>query len=420
LLTLVPAIAQAQANPVLTPVACAGLKWEYADPAFQPLANAKAFFGRYDGGIYRIEIPDNWNGEFVLWARGARSDQGPKGHIVQPEMPGSTGGSARLRQHWIRNGYAWGASSYRCNGGPGIGLLDTLSLRDAFVKHSGKRPTRTYLTGASMGGGIVLRALHLLPNDFAAGIAMCPVVAPERFDFAMSVAMAAEAISGVQLHESTLDADIARMRQVLGTPENYTAKGRQLASVQINVSGGPRPFAVEGLKDRFMANIQDAVRSIPGNDVATNASTVYMLDERFGLTASALNKQVRRKPADVMLRGPKSRYLEVSALDGSIARPLMTLHGTGDLQVPISGERYLRQVVQKAGKSELLIQRVMRIPGHCRFSDEEQIQAFDDVVKWVNEGRRPEGDDVMADLTDAGKKFTNPLRPGDPGIVTLP
>ena len=53
----------------------------------------------------------------------------------------------------------------------------------------------------------------------------------------------------------------------------------------------------------------------------------------------------------------------------------------------------------------------MRIPGHRRFSDEEQIQAFDDLFKWVKEGKRPEGDDVMADLRDAGRKFTNPLRP---------
>jgi len=42
-------------------------------------------------------------------------------------------------------------------------------------------------------------------------------------------------------------------------------------------------------------------------------------------------------------------------------------------------------------------------------------KAFDDVVKWVREGARPQGDDVMGDLRDAGRRFTNPLRPGDPG-----
>ena len=65
------------------------------------------------------------------------------------------------------------------------------------------------------------------------------------------------------------------------------------------------------------------------------------------------------------------------------------------------------------------MQRVMRIPGHCRFSEQEQIQAFDDLVKWVKEGVKPEGDNVMADFRDAGRRFTNPLRPGDPGVLTV-
>ena len=28
-------------------------------------------------------------------------------------------------------------------------------------------------------------------------------------------------------------------------------------------------------------------------------------------------------------------------------------------------------------------------------------------------------DDVLADLTNAGMKFTNPLRPGDPGAIRV-
>jgi hypothetical protein len=92
----------------------------------------------------------------------------------------------------------------------------------------------------------------------------------------------------------------------------------------------------------------------------------------------------------------------------------MTLHGTGDLFVPISVERSLRQAVDSAGKSALLVQRIMRIPGHCSFSRSEQTRAFDDLVKWVRDGTRPDGDDVLGDLSNAGLKFTDPLRPGDP------
>jgi len=47
------------------------------------------------------------------------------------------------------------------------------------------------------------------------------------------------------------------------------------------------------------------------------------------------------------------------------------------------------------------------------------IKAFDDLTKWVRQGTKPEGDDVSGDLSDAGRKFTDPLRPGDPGGVRI-
>ena len=43
------------------------------------------------------------------------------------------------------------------------------------------------------------------------------------------------------------------------------------------------------------------------------------------------------------------------------------------------------------------------------------IRAFDDLVKWVRDGVKPEGDEVEGDLSRAGIKFTQPLRPDDPG-----
>ena len=94
---------------------------------------------------------------------------------------------------------------------------------------------------------------------------------------------------------------------------------------------------------------------------------------------------------------------------------MLTLHGTGDLFVPISLQRTLKQAVDAAGRQQFLVQRVIRTPGHCGFSRQEQVQAMDDVVRWVRQDVRPQGDDVMGDLRDAGRRFTNPIRPGDPG-----
>jgi hypothetical protein len=128
----------AMGKPGVTPVPCPTQEWQYSDPAFEALAGAKAFFGRYDGGLYRIEIPDRWNGELALYAHGFVSNAGANGSMLRVQ-------NHSIRAHLIAGGFAWAASSYRCNGYvPGQGLLDTMALVDLFTKSNGGRaPQRT-------------------------------------------------------------------------------------------------------------------------------------------------------------------------------------------------------------------------------------------------------------------------------------
>lgn len=404
-------------RPGITPVACPIQTWELSDATFEALPGAKAFFGTYDGGIYRIEIPEKWNGELMLSAHGFVANSGVQGSRLRV-------GNPAIRQHLIDQGFAWAASSYRCNGYiPGIGLQDTMALVDLFTKfNGGTAPRRTYLTGTSMGGHVTLLGMHEFPTSFAGGLAMCPA-GPELFDYFTAVGAAAEVVTGVQFKEmSTMQQDLKLMAEALGQPTSYTEKGRQLASIQIHLSGGPRPFAVEGLASRFLANISGgalAGGTSPSNRVVTNAQYKYTIDPDLGLPADALNAKVRRKAADNEIRNPMGPYDELVPFDGKIERPLLTMHGTGDLFVPIHLQQTINRAVNAAGKQNLLVQRVYRIPGHCGFSVPEQALALDDLVKWVREGVKPEGDNVMGDLTDAGKKFTNPLRPNDPGTIRI-
>jgi pimeloyl-ACP methyl ester carboxylesterase len=240
-------------------------------------------------------------------------------------------------------------------------------------------------------------------------------------DFLTSVAAASEFISGIVVTEATRDQDVARLTAIVGKPPEYTEKGRQLASVQVQISGGPRPFALEGLESRFIENASTVVASGAQiwNRVASNADVRYHIDDGLGLTDSALNNSIRRKAADAEARSAKGPYEEAIPFDGRLERPVLTLHGSGDLYVPISLEQSLRRAVDAAGRSSWLVQRIVRSPGHCNFSAAEQADAFDALVEWARNGKRPEGDDVRGDLTNAGMKFTNPLRPGDPGNVRV-
>lgn len=410
--------AAALGRPGITPVPCPTQEWQLGDPKFDALSGAKAFFGQYDGGIYKIEIPDEWNGELALYAHGFVSNAGAQGSALRV-------GNSPIREHLIKNGYAWAASSYRCNGYvPGQGLLDTMALTDLFTKFNGGRaPQRVYLTGTSMGGHVTLLGMHEFPTTFAGGLAMCPA-GPELFDFFAATAGAAEVITGVQAHLETMQADVAKMNELLGKPPDYTDKGRQLASVEIQISGGPRPFAMEGLSagGRFAGNISPAALAgskTPSNRAVMTTQITYSIDESLGLTVDALNKSARRKALDAEIRNPMGPYDELVPFDGRLERPTLTMHGTGDLFVPIFLEQSLKRAVVAAGKEPLLTQRVYRIAGHCGFSQAEMIKAFDDLTTWVHKGTRPQGDEVMGDLSNAGMTFTDPLRPNDPGGIQV-
>ncbi len=405
-------------RPGITPVPCPTQEWQVGDPTFEALPGARAFFGKYDGGIYKIEIPDNWNGEFVLYAHGFVSNAGTNGSALRV-------GNSPIREHLIKEGYAWAASSYRCNGYvPGQGLLDTMALTDLFTKANGGRaPQRVFLTGTSMGGHVTLLGMHEFPTSFAGGLAMCPA-GPELFDFFAATAGAAEVITGVQATLDTMQADVTKMNEILGKPPDYTGKGRQLASVEIQISGGPRPFAMEGLASggRFAGNINPgalAGSTTPSSRAVMTTQIKYGVDEGLGITADTLNKNARRKPLDAEIRNPMGPYDELVPFDGKLERPLLTMHGTGDLFVPIFLEQALKKAVVAAGKESLLAQRVYRIAGHCGFSQAEMIKSFDDLAAWVHKGTKPAGDEVYGDLTNAGMTFTNPLRPNDPGGIRV-
>jgi hypothetical protein len=405
-------------RPGVSAVPCPEQAWQPGDPAFAALPGAEAVSGSYDGGLYRIEIPERWNGDLVLFAHGYVPAAGPNGSTLRPSFP-------PIREHLIRSGFAWATSSYRCNGYvPGQGLLDTMALTELFTKaNAGATPRRTYLTGQSMGGHVTILGLHEFPTTFAGGLAMCPA-GPELFDYFAAVSAAAEVVTGVELDRDGLVNDLVAIGRIVGTPPDYTPQGLQLASIQIQLSGGPRPFAVQGLEPRFLANVTTSAGALAGNTTPLSRAIgtthiKYAIGPGLGLTSEAVDSRVRRKTPDAAVRSAGGPYDELVPFDGAIERPLMSIHGTGDLFVPIHLQQILKRAVVAAGKQDLLAQRIMRIPGHCQFSEAETTKAFDDLVAWVERGVKPEGDDVLGDLSNAGLTFTSPLRPGDPGELTV-
>lgn len=66
-----------------------------------PGTSTTRLWGVHGGAGFRIEVPDNWNGDLVLYAHGFRGT-GLELTVSDP----------RIRQFLVTNGYAWAASSY--------------------------------------------------------------------------------------------------------------------------------------------------------------------------------------------------------------------------------------------------------------------------------------------------------------------
>lgn len=388
-------------------------------PKLDPLPGVETTIttGTLDRSAYIIEVPKTWNGELVLYAHGFA---GFGTEVSVQPIPDE------LRRYLATEGFAWAASSYSENGyDPGIGADDTLALKRYFAQTVGA-PKRTYLAGASMGGNVAALALEHQPGEYDGALALCGALGGiTQIDYLVSWVAAAEYTSGLKFPIGQPGANLASIflqdvPRTLGTPAAPTDRGKQFASIIRNLTGGPRPFFSEGFKEQYAANfglaLLDPERKTLVNKAATNKDAVYHIDAGLGLTDAQVNSGITRFASDPAARDAAA-HPDMVPTTGNISAPLLTLHGTGDLFVPISQEQYYRAKVAAAGKSDLLVQRAIRSAGHCKFSDQETVTAISDLVAWVRDGKKPAGDDLSGDLTNIGMQFTNPLRPNDPGGI---
>lgn len=378
--------------------------------AFDELPGAERYWGVHTGAGYRIEVPDNWNGDLVMWAHGFR---GTGLELTVDNHP--------LRPLLISMGYAWAASSYSRNDYDiATGVQDTHALVKRFNGIVGK-PDNVYLTGASMGGHITAVSIEQYPNTYDAAMPICGVLGDyELFDYFLDFNLAAQQLgTGSSTYPveagSYLLGTVPAIKASLelfdgGWPVFLNADGSNLKNLTELRSGGDRPNFDEAW---FFWNSFPEFASGPGNflfDLAIgdgtlprspgvgldNADTVYQFDTDPTLTAAeqALNDAIFRISADPQGRH-KNGLAQVPKISGDISVPVLTLHNLGDLFVPVHNEIVYAERVAEQGKSDLLVQRAIRGVNHCGFTGIELATAFNDLVDWVENGVKPIGDNWL-------------------------
>lgn len=382
------------------------------------------YWGVHAGAGYRIEVPENWNGDLVMWAHGFRGDGL---ELTVDNHP--------LRQFLIANGYAWAASSYSKNDyDVAVGVADTHKLTTLF---SGivDNPDRVYLTGASMGGHVTAVAIEQYPNSYDGAMPICGVLGDyELFDFFLDYNVVAAALADVDMTfpPDPVEWQTESIPQITSTlaaawPFGLTPDGENLKSLTELRSGGERPLfdAAFPTWASFLlgfGSLDGEVPRSPGVAV-DNSDVVYQFDTdpELSMAEEELNEEVLRVTADAAgNRNPGLNNVPVVGGDPTI--PVLTLHNLGDLFVPFSMEQVYAERVAENGASDLVVQRAIRGVGHCDFTAEEFVTGFVDLVAWVEHGIRPAGDDVLTPAVVAdpnyGCAFTTQTR--DLGPFTAP
>jgi hypothetical protein len=367
-------------------------------------------WGVHNNAGYRIEVPLNWNGKLVLWAHGYR---GEGLELTVDNHP--------LRQFLLANGYAWAASSYSKNRyDPAQGAKDTHALTMLFNGKFG-RPSRTYITGASMGGHVTGIVAEQWPASYDGAMPICGVMGDyELFDYFLDFNVAAQTLSGVgktyPYGADYLSATVPATKAALGPafPFALNAQGQALAALVQLRSGGVRPLFQQGwlfwngVAGDFLFGLGVGDGTLPRQPgvAVQNSDVVYQFDTDPALSAAEIlfNSQVQRVTADPQARR-RNGLANVAPTTGDLRIPMLTLHTLGDLFVPFHMQQeYARRVAAKGG-AHLLVQRATRDYGHCTFTPTELVTTFVDLVKWVEGGVKPAGDNVLDPATVAHPNF---------------
>ncbi len=409
----------------------------FVDSAKLPFAEVAGFpsqrlWGVHNGAGYRIEVPANWNGELVMWAHGYR---GTGLELTVSDHP--------LRSYLVAKGYAWAASSYSRNAyDPAQGAKDTHALTQLFNGKVGK-PTRTYISGESMGGHITGIVAEQWPKTYAGAMPVCGVMGDyELFDYFLDFNLAAQTLSGIgavyPFGPDYLTTTVPSTKAALGPafPFALNPYGQDFKSLVQLRSGGVRPVFEQGflfwngiVPGNFLFGLGVGDGTLPRQPgvAVQNSDVVYQFDTNTDQSAAEahFNATVQRVTADP--QGRRNNGLaNVPPTTGDLKIPMLTLHTLGDLFVPFHMQQEYARRVESKGASKFLVQRATRDFGHCSFTGPEMVKTFEDLVTWVKGGVKPAGDQVLdAEIVaqpDFGCTFTDKVSPrlwNSPGLGFL-
>lgn len=340
------------------------------------------------GSLYRIVVPDNWNGSLVLYAHG----------FVTPDQPIALPAEADLFVQLLApQGIAIAYSSFSENGwNVKDGAQRTHQLLGLFNSKF-SQPSRVYIGGASMGGLIAIKLTESYPGTFAGALAACAVAGGTRqlFEYHSHV----RALFDV-LYPGVLPGDAASLppgtdinTQIILPATAAMIADPASALTLASIDQAPVPFAspaelVQSIITALVGNAGDVAdqRLTRGKAYFDNLNTVYSSAVLPPFVVQAINAGIDRFAASPSALAAFDHNYTPS---GDLQIPMLMLSNARDPVAPAFNQSSYLAAVTAQGAEDLLVQRQVPAYGHCVFTPTEIATALSDLVLWAQAGIKP-------------------------------
>jgi pimeloyl-ACP methyl ester carboxylesterase len=356
-----------------------------------------------EGALYEFRVPDNWNRELVVWVHGITDPALPVGLV--PDTPANLVFTT-VRDGLLARGYAFAYSSFSENGyAVKDGVQRTHQLRGLFIARFGQ-PTRTFLFGRSLGTLVMLALLETFPSHYDGAVCQCGILGGGNAEFqyladgrvlydvfyssgafgSFPYILPGDAVHPVKLPFNPGDPAF------MGVLGNFIAGGPLVyhynVTTQIPFNFADASEAVSSAMSVVGFNViyaEDALAHTHNRPPIDNTQTVYH-DALYPAFDPLINATAERFDSTPDAVNYIDKYFTPT---GMINVPVYTIHTTRDPLAPIWHEALFAGKVASAGRSAFLVQKPIDRWGHCSFTVQEQLDAFDALIHWVVTGVKP-------------------------------
>jgi pimeloyl-ACP methyl ester carboxylesterase len=341
------------------------------------------------GAHYVISVPDEWNGDLVLYAHGYTAPVFPVG-IPPQETPLADG----LRAISLQGGFAFAYSTYSQTG---LGLKDaaqrTSQLANLFESLVG-RPNRTFLIGTSFGGLAAVKLVEAHPERFAGVLTLCGMVGGVRheIDYVSNVRVVFDkfypGLLRGSLYELPPDFDVqhdivdAVTGAIVANPHPAILMA-QVSQTPIPFTGGSPEELVQTIAQSIIqalvlqaVELEDLLDRTHGQGFFDNSQTVYTGNLPLEVLAD-LNAHVARYSDGPAAARFLQKYYDPT---GDLRLPLVSLHTSQDPVVPLFHEATYRSLVEGKAQGANLHQTTVDRYGHLQFTPEEIVAGFGQMI----------------------------------------